>query len=118
MGANVDKNVLLDKQNEKLEKDYKKMNEVYSTDNRNNHFKMFRLEYVNTTAYYLFYIYYIVAAGVVYYLYTNKYFSNTMKIFLLILVAAYPFVITSIEYIIAYIFYFAYILIFGIPYRE
>jgi len=108
---------LINKQNEKIIKDIKRIDEKYSTDNQKIYYEKKKLEYLDNLNWYLFFLFYIFAFIVSFFIFKTEY-KLKWKIFFIILVFIYPFVISTITYYIYELIVYIYAIIFGISYKK
>ena len=87
---------LINKQNEKIIKDIKRIDEKYSTDNQKIYYEKKKLEYLDKLNWYLFFLFYIFAFVVCFFIFKTEY-KLAWKIFFILLVFIYPFVISLLH---------------------
>jgi hypothetical protein len=109
---------LVNKQNVTLQYQLRKIKDKYSTYDKKNYYEGQKI--TNAKYYFnmLFVIYYILAVVVLWFLYKSTKFTIYMKLFLAIVLGAYPFVISTIEFFVFELLYYLYALIFSIPYKS
>ena len=104
-------------QNTILENQINKLNEIYSTDEKQSYYLNQKVQSLNKINNFLFILYYILVILVSIFLIINKTFSYKIKIGIIILLGIYPIVIGFIENQIYGYLRFLYYLIKGEPYR-
>lgn len=108
-------------QNDIMQNQYTTMRDLYSSDQRRVDFILSTLASVTHVNYYLWILYYLVILFVVYFIFFGKNQSTLsiqFKLFLLVIFALYPMMITTVELWIYYIFGRLGTLLFGIPFRR
>ena len=105
-------------QNTILEKQINKLNEIYSTDEKQAYYISQKVLYLNKVNYFLFILYYILVILLsIFLLLTNKTLSYKVKISIILLLGIYPLVANFIQKKIYEYLRFLYYLIKGEPYR-
>jgi len=105
-------------QNTILEKQINKLNEIYSTDEKQAYYIDQKMKYLNKVNYFLFILYYILVILLsIFLLLTNKTLSYKVKISIILLLGIYPLVANFIQKKIYEYLRFLYYLIKGEPYR-
>lgn len=105
-------------QNTILENQINKLNEIYSTDEKQSYYINQKIQTLNKINNFLFILYYILVILVsIFLILTNKTLSYKIKIGIIILLGIYPIVIGFIERQIFGYLRFLYFLIKGEPYR-
>lgn len=109
---------LMNKQNQNLLYALQKVKDKYSTDDQKNYFEMEKIKSVTYVFNVFFVIYYILAFITLYFLYKTTKYKLLTKVIIVVLLAVYPFIISTIEYFIFDIAYFLYAMVFAIPYKS
>lgn len=109
---------LVNKQNMNLQYQLRKIKDQYSTDDQKNNYERQKIYDTKYTVNLLFFLYYILALITMYFLYKSDYFSTYMKLFIIVILGVYPFVISTIEYVLYDIFYYLYSFVYSIPYKS
>ena len=105
-------------QNTILEKQINKLNETYSTDEKQAYYINQKVQNLNKVNYFLFILYYILVILLsIFLLLTNKTLSYKVKISIILLLGIYPIVANFIQKQIYGYLRFLYYLIKGEPYR-
>lgn len=105
-------------QNTILENQINKLNEIYSTDEKQSYYIDQKMKYLNKVNSFLFILYYILVILLsIFLLLTNKTLSYKVKIVIIILLGIYPLVANFIEKQFYGYLRFLYYLIKGEPYR-
>lgn len=105
-------------QNSILEKQINKLNEIYSTDEKQVYYISQKIQTLNKVNGFLFILYYILVILLsIFLLLTNKTLSYKVKIVIIILLGIYPLITVFIEKQIYGYLRFLYYLIKGEPYR-
>ena len=104
-------------QNTILDNQINKLNEIYSTDEKQSYYINQKIQTLNKINNFLFILYYILVILVSIFVLINKTLSYKIKIGIIILLGIYPIVIGFIERQIFGYLRFLYFLIKGEPYR-
>jgi hypothetical protein len=105
-------------QNSILEKQINKLNEIYSTDEKQAYYISQKVQTLNKVNSFLFILYYILVILLsIFLVLVNKTLSYTVKIGIIVLLGIYPLVAVFIEKQIYGYLRFLYYLIKGEPYR-
>lgn len=118
MNTTITTDEQLQKQNKNIDKELTKIDHTNKTYDRKTHFQSIRLEQVNYAHNVLFWLYYFVVLIALYFLYKSPKYKLFYKIIIAILFGIFPFIISTIEVFIYYIFYYIYVMFFGIPYKK
>jgi len=104
-------------QNTILDNQINKLNEIYSTDEKQSYYINQKIQTLNKINNFLFILYYILVILVSIFVLINKTLSYKIKIGIILLLGIYPIVIGFIERQIFGYLRFLYFLIKGEPYR-
>ncbi len=109
---------MIEHQNQKLDKSIHDVKDKYSTDNQKSYYLTLKKDTANMYVNILLFVYYVVAAVTVYIIFISKTIGFTSKIFLVILIAIYPFIATSIFVFLYQLIIYVLALIKGTPYER
>jgi len=109
---------MVEHQNQKLDESIHDVKDRYSTDNQKSYYLSLKKDTTNMYVNILIFVYYVVGALTAYIIFVSKSIGFTNKLFLVLLIAIYPFIATSIFVFLYQLLMYVLALIKGTPYER
>jgi len=109
---------MVEHQNQKLDESIHDVKDKYSTDDQKSYYLSLKKDTTNMYVNILIFVYYVVGALTAYIIFVSKSIGFTSKILLVLLIAIYPFIATSIFVFLYQLLMYVLALIKGTPYER